>query len=647
MAKTFRAGLRRGRGMTAGAMVALLALPGVSGAGTLAGSVRDAQGPVVGAQVTFRTSGIARSAEGPETPIRTVTVFTGEAGRFRSPQLGNGPVELRVRRIGWKDLRRQALAVGSEPLVLVLEREEDPAALAEQLPAHRWLALLTREISDPVDREHFVRQCTYCHQQGSHATRVPREDWQWEKVLSLMARMGGVLPEDLRARVPELFRRAYDPETAIPALTAGRRDPEFAPPPSPEARRAVIEEWELGQRASMQHDLLLHPDGRVYSVDMTQDELYRLDPETGETASFPLPAQGLPLGGLLGGRDQPLPPTSRARQGPHSLQVGPDGDIWATLALGNQIGRFDLATETWTTYPLETGTYPHTLRFDRKGRLWFTIAVSNHLGRFDPESERFRFVRLPAGSLRQAVVLRMLPALMWMADRLGGSAGVGLESGDPDLMPVPYGIDVAPGGAIWFSQLNQHRIGRLDPDTLEVEMIDTPFPAPRRLRFDGDFGLWIPSFSSGKIARFDTRSREFREWTLPTARDGVDTPYALNVDRSSGEVWVCGTNSDSLIRFDPVRERFTVFPLPTRVTYTRELDFDPQGRVWASNSNLPTWQVEGGFPRVLRLDPRPGPELARPGTGRLPRRVAETRDPRRPRELGKGLGVQHRGQPLE
>jgi len=66
-----------------------------------------------------------------------------------------------------------------------------------------------------------------------------------------------------------------------------------------------------------------------------------------------------------------------------------------------------------------------------------------------------------------------------------------------------------------------------------------------------------------------------------------------------------------MIRFEPDSERFTVYPLPTRVTYTREIDFDAQGRVWTSNSNLPTWQVEGGFPRVLRLDPH-GAVAARP-----------------------------------
>ena len=80
-------------------------------------------------------------------------------------------------------------------------------------------------------------------------------------------------------------------------------------------------------------------------------------------------------------------------------------------------------------------------------------------------------------------------------------------------------------------------------------------------------------------------------------------PYALHVNRRTDEVWLCGTNSDTLIRFRPQTEEWTVYPLPTRVTYTLELDFDEQGRVWTSNSNMPAWQIEGSFPRIFRLDP--------------------------------------------
>jgi len=124
------------------------------------------------------------------------------------------------------------------------------------------------------------------------------------------------------------------------------------------------------------------------------------------------------------------------------------------------------------------------------------------------------------------------------------------------------------------------------------------------MRFDAEGQLWIPGFSSGVIARFDPKTREFRSYEVPIEPRGSETPYALHVHRPSGDVWICGTNSDTLIRFQPASERFTVYPLPTRVTYTREIDFDAQGRVWTSNSNVPAWQIEGGIPRVLRLDPR-------------------------------------------
>jgi hypothetical protein len=115
------------------------------------------------------------------------------------------------------------------------------------------------------------------------------------------------------------------------------------------------------------------------------------------------------------------------------------------------------------------------------------------------------------------------------------------------------------------------------------------------------------------LARFDPATADFRTWPLPTDPAGTETPYALNVDRRSDTVWICGTASDSLIRFEPAAERFTVYPMPTRVTYTREIDFDERGAVWTSNSNLPAWQIDGGVPKMIRLEPdglRPGVGLA-------------------------------------
>jgi virginiamycin B lyase len=578
---------------------------------TIRGSVADREGkPIVGAMISLRQG----------TPFHERTVFTNQDGLYESTLKAGDPFALRVRRIGWRDLGMADIAplsnVSAGAFNFTLERETDAAALAAQLPANRWFDLLLSEIENPDQREEFVRQCTYCHQQGSLATRKHRDDEEWQKVFSLMARMGGVISPELRAALPALFRRAYDPERAVPALVGSRLpvqsaedeaaldQKELVPAPAPAILRAVVDEWALGHTASMQHDLAVHPDGNVYSVDMMQDELYRFDPTTEARAAFPLPQGDLPLGGVFGAMGGPLPPYANAHVGPHSLQIAPDGAIWITLALGNQLARFDTQSEAWTIHDLEEGVYPHTLRFDHRGRIWYTMAVSNHVGFLDPESGEQKSIRLPTSSWGQAFALRALPIALWLSQYIDLSGLANGEGGGGGVqMPVPYGIDVAPDGGIWFSQLNEHRIGRIDPETLEVEMVETPFSAPRRLRFDSKGQLWIPGFSSGLISRFDPETRTFESFPLPIEPLGTETPYALNIQPETDHVWICGTNSDSLIRFDPEREAFDVYPLPTRVTYTREIDFDQQGRVWASNSNLPAWQIEDGMPRILRLDP--------------------------------------------
>lgn len=580
------------------------AVSDASASAVVAGRVLDARGaPVEGVMVTLRRSG----------PFRDTTVFSSASGVFFVPGIVAGePYGLRLRRTGWRGGWQPELAPFTNGevrrLELTLEPETDRARLAEQFPASHWYGLVLARLEDEQQREQLVRQCTYCHQQGSRATRLQRDEEEWRKVLSLMARMGGGLSPDLRDRLPSLFNEVYAPDYAVPRLTKGMGTPGFPPPPPAAVRTAVIDEWELGERASMQHDLVVHPDGRIYSVDMMQDQLYRLDPATGERHAFQFPRGDLPPGGVFGGPNNPSPPNSNAHVGPHSLQVAPDGAVWSTLAFGNQLARFDPETEAFEIYPLDEGYYPHTLRFDAQGRIWYTVAASNHVGMLDPASGAHQWIRLPTRDLGQAVAMRLIPVFLWLSqhfDFLGAAAG----AGEGVTAPVPYGIDVAPDGTVWFSQLNEHRIGRIDPDTLMVEMIDTPFTAPRRLRFDAQGRLWIPGFSSGLVARFDPTDRTFDTYELPTMAHGaVDAPYALNVDRERGVVWICGTNSDTLIRFDPAaadagRNGFTVYPLPTRVSYTREIDFDAQGRIWTSNSNLPSWQIEGGFPRVLRLDP--------------------------------------------
>src|SRR5581483_5152467 len=242
----------------------------------VAGRVTDDGGrPVVGALVTARHLALARET----------TVYTDDDGRFALPALEVGTYHLRARRPGFRDRVVTAdLRDGARgPRTLVLERETDPRELAWQLPANRWLSLATARLPDDAAREEFLRQCNFCHQQGSWATRVQRDPEQWRKIFALMARMGGILSTRVRTALPDALNAAYDESSYVPALGE-----HFTPPPPPDAvaAHAVITEWEVGGIGSMQHDLAVHPDGRIYSVDTTQDKIYRLDPRTGERRTF-------------------------------------------------------------------------------------------------------------------------------------------------------------------------------------------------------------------------------------------------------------------------------------------------------------------------------------------------------------------------
>ena len=85
-----------------------------------------------------------------------------------------------------------------------------------------------------------------------------------------------------------------------------------------------------------------------------------------------------------------------------------------------------------------------------------------------------------------------------------------------------------------------------------------------------------------------------------------ETPYALNVYRPTGEIWMAANNSDRVIRFTPATRTFQSYPSPTRVSVFRDFSFTSDGRICTSQSNLPAYAIEGGVPSYLCIDPTGG-----------------------------------------
>jgi streptogramin lyase len=111
--------------------------------------------------------------------------------------------------------------------------------------------------------------------------------------------------------------------------------------------------------------------------------------------------------------------------------------------------------------------------------------------------------------------------------------------------------------------------------------------------------VWVPGCGSGVFAKFNPETQEWTVYDLPNKDDQF--PYALSVHPTTGDIWICGTCNDSMYRFIPSTEELIEYPMPSHVTYTREVEFDKDGAVWVCNSNWPNRHIERRRGSLLRI----------------------------------------------
>ena len=505
------------------------------------------------------------------------------------------PVTLRVRAPGYRDALVGPVDA-TAAVAIRMERISDPLELAESLPANVWAAAV--ELGDEALRKRYKLQCSYCHQQGSALMRMPRGEELWSAAIERMVGYGARLPTQDQKAVPTLLVRAYDDLRAHPAKLGA---------PTPWAAmlsQAVIEEIPAGDSMSQMHDMLTHSNGMVYVGDNIQDRLWEINPQTGEFRVYVLPiVPGDEIGGLIKARLKTFP-RHVDYQALHSLaEARSDGHIFMTPSNQRRMIEFDPATKQFTVHDLSEGLYPHTVRIDDRDRVWFTLALSNQIGMLDRATGEFTTIDLPTRSLRESFTIWIMDFLFWLAEY-----GLPLNKIPIDTMatgvPLPYGIDVSPkDGSVWFARLHANDIGRVDPETLAYELYPVPHMGPRRLRIGADGVVWVGLFAEGAIMRVDPETRAMTVIPMATQPAGSDTPYSLNVDRRRNIVWVTGTASDTLQAYDVARGDWSVFPLPRKVSFTRDIEIAEDGSVFSSNGAFPAWHIEDSQPTLIHVIP--------------------------------------------
>ena len=524
-----------------------------------------------------------------------ITGFAGPDGQLNITYPESGLLNLRVRVPGYKDLQQTGVASNAR-LELKLEPETEVAALAAQQPANAWFAALDFGGNEALKKT-ALEQCGFCHQQGSFFMRRERSKEEWEQVLQRMIGYGARPSSEMQPLLIETFQKGYTDLREHPekVLKAKAWEDQLA--------GSTITEWPIGDPFSQMHDLLLAANGKIYVGDNLQDRLWEIDTQTGQTVVYKTPVDpGDEIGGMFSGRLKTFPKLETTA-GIHSFaESSKDGHIFITPSLQRRLFEFDPETKVFTVHRFEDGLYPHTVRIDAQDNVWFTLALSNQVARFDRKTGEFRLYTLPARDTKESISLALSNVVRKLMNW-----GLPMHWLPIDRrvtgMPMPYGIDISPDGKVWFARLHANSIGVIDPEDDSVQIIDTPFQAPRRMRVDAVGDVWITAFPEGKIVRSSPADGSFKDYPLPSALNNVETPYALNVDRARQQVWVTGTSSDTLMRLDIASGAWDTFPMTRKVTFTRDVEIAKDGSVYTTNGAFPSWQIEDGQPTLIKLTP--------------------------------------------
>ena len=504
--------------------------PPVQAEVVLTGQVTSAaEGRMEGVVVTARQEGSTIS----------VSVVSDSRGWYRFPagRLEAGRHRLSIRAVGFDLEGQRAAEVGVTGLATVDLALRPTQDLEAQLTNAEWL----ESIPGTDERKRMFESCVRCHT----VDRVMRSRYDADAWLHVLERMDGyvtsafpgnpqrrpadqVTPFAERTEGQQEARRRQAEYLASINLRSGERkyDLRTFPRPTGRATQVIMTEYDLPDRSRAPHDAEVDPEGMVWYVDFGQQYLGKLDPRTGEVREYEVPEArpGNPTGIL-------------------AVKLDRDGNPWGGNMFQGSIFKFDRETEEFQVWKV-----PDELE-QPKGPYGTRILQVNHAA---PE-------------------MHHVDGKVWLQNRsIAGVHRLDLATGEfesfePFLNSTRsshnlYGIHPDSQNNLWFMDFANEHIGRIDAQTGEVTLYETPTlgSRPRRGEVDSQDRVWYAGFGGNVIGMFDPRTEEFREWHPPTPRT---KPYDIFVDRN-GDVWTGSMFTDRVVRLIPETGEFIEYLLP-------------------------------------------------------------------------------------
>jgi streptogramin lyase len=508
------------------------------------------EGPMEGVVVSAQTDG----------STITVSVVSDKQGHFLFPstRLKPGHYSFGIRAVGY-DLDGLAAAdVAANKTATVNLKLVKTKNLAAQLTSAEWLM----SMPGTEQQKDSLLNCVNCHTLQRPLSSTHTADEFTEVIFRMMGYASGSQPIRPQRRVnadevagnPEKYRSLANYLASVNKSRGSTWEYPLKtlPRPTGRATHVIITEYRLPRPTIMPHDVMLDEHGTVWYSDFGEQYFGKLDPKTGKVTEWPVPSPkpGYPEG-MLG------------------------------------------------------------LEEDADGQFWLGMMFQGAIARFDPKSEKFKIYSAPAEINDQSFQVNMLAqhsavdGKVWTSGRMDEIYRVDVETGKWEKFlpfkqlpgPGPYGIYGLTSDShnnLYFADIGDSHIGRIDARTGEVKFYATPtrHSRPRRIQADSQDRLWVGEYQGNRIGLFDPKTEKFTEWEMPTPFSG---PYDVTCDKN-GELWTGGMTTDRVSRLNPKTGEIVEYLLP-KSTNIRN--------VFVDNSRTPVtfWTGSNHGGAIVKVEP--------------------------------------------
>jgi virginiamycin B lyase len=276
--------------------------------------------------------------------------------------------------------------------------------------------------------------------------------------------------------------------------------------------------------------------GNIWVGEMYANQLARLNTHTGKITSWSVP---------------------HGSDGIMDVAVDKNDKVWYVEQGANYIGRFDPTTQTFHVYQLGKihgrALGPQDLQFDANGNLWFTAPSGGSIGVIHPDSGKIQTWVVP--SPRQGI-----PA-------------------------IPYSLIVTPSGEVWFGYLAGGAIGHFTPSTGQTKLYHLANQNVQifSMTDDAQGHIWFSEMTPGALGMLNPQTGNITDFPVPAVSGQQAAMYEVAIT-SNGDVWCVNSGSDTLVRYSPTKNHFTIFKLTQSSGAPYGLVTDAHDRLWVTYS---------------------------------------------------------------